>query len=172
MEKKIERVFHLGLVRVPGRRLKYQVNVEAELKYIEDHWTFGVSASVERGNSWIMGGQCLDSIEREFSDQFNASQKALWDRLYRWWKLYHLNDLTAGTPEQEAAVKAWKAQGNEFDYNAVTAYLKEIGLWEIPFTGILNRKRVENVPYKYGHGWITEEIPQKEVVDMLVLFNQ
>lgn len=69
------------------------------------------------------------------------------------WKRWHLNDMRAGTPEQEDFIREWM-KSNRYDYTAACNALKEAGLYEID-------------GYKYGHGWLMEEIPY-EVVEWLV----
>ena len=104
----------------------------------------------------VCGGQCLDTIA-EYRDQL--SEPDLFDVIYDFWKRYHLNGMHAGTPEQESAIEAWKAQGNKYDYSAVCEMLKERGLYEVNYTGLSVGRRYENEPYKYGHGWLVQELP-------------
>ena len=72
--------------------------------------------------------------------------------LYKCWKRWHLNDLRAGTPKQEEAVREWKKK-NQYDYKLVCDYLKTIGLYE-------------DNGYRYGTAWLKEEVP-KEVIEWL-----
>lgn len=102
------------------------------------------------------GGQCLDTIA-EYRDQL--SEPEVFDMLYTLWKGYHLNGMHAGTPEQEAAVEVWKSQGNRYDYTAACEMLKGIGLYEVNYTGLSVGRRYNNDPYKYGHGWLVQELP-------------
>ena len=67
--------------------------------------------------------------------------------------------MKAGTPEQEAKVKEWLADGHKYDYSAVCDMLKECGLYEVEYTGLACGKRYDHEPYKYGHGWIVKELP-------------
>lgn len=96
----------------------------------------------------IQGGQCVDSV-RKF---FPLNQKAR--RIEAIWKRWHLNDMKAGTPEQEDAIKAWKAQGNKYDYTKAVEHLKSIGLYEVN-------------GYKYGTAWLKEELPQAIIDEVL-----
>ena len=96
------------------------------------------------------GGQCLDAISEYVDDP-------LFKRVYRLWKLYHLNGMNAGTPEQDAAVKKWIEEGNRYEYHTVCDYLKSIGLYEVEHNG---------KPYKYGHGWLYREIPAADLAEI------
>ena len=78
-------------------------------------------------------------------------------------KKYHLNGMNAGTPEQEAAIEEWKQAGNRYDYTAACEYLKECGLYEVNFTGKTVGRVYNNEPYKYGHGWVIEELPPEVI---------
>ena len=97
-------------------------------------------------------GQCIDEL-KAFSDIKDV------DKFIDVWEEYHLNDLHAGTPEQEDALD--KEFGKNYpDYAIQCAYLKEIGLYEVELNG---------KPYKYGHAWLFEEVPQ-DVLDFVVDF--
>lgn len=97
-------------------------------------------------------GQCLDTI----AEYIHAP---LFKELYKYWKLYHLNGMHAGAPEQEKAIEEWKQAGNKYDYTAACEYLKSINLYEVNYTGLTVGRRYENESYKYGHGWIIQELP-------------
>jgi transcription elongation GreA/GreB family factor len=79
------------------------------------------------------GGQCQDHIKPANADQ---------TRLIDIWNEWHLNDMHAGTPEQEAYLKA----GGFKDYGERVAELKKAGLYEVN-------------GYKYGTGWLTRALP-------------
>lgn len=87
---------------------------------------------------------------------------------YDLWSKYHLNNMHAGTPEQEKALEEWKAQGNIYDYEKAYDYLKSIGLYEVPISTIdkdVNPQFIdcEKGTYKYGYGWLKERIPEEDV---------
>ena len=105
----------------------------------------------------VCGGQCLDEIAK-YKLPHNQD---LFDFLYEMWKKYHLNDMHAGTVEQEEAIEKWKAQGNKYDYTKVCEYLKEIGLYEVEYHGLDYNKHDEDgnyIPYRYGSAWLYREI--------------
>lgn len=106
---------------------------------------------------WVCGGQCLDTII-QYKDQLNDLDT--FDTIYEIGKKYHLNSMHAGTPEQEKAVEEWKSAGNRYDYTAICEMLKEKGLYEVNFTGLTIGKRFNNEPYKYGQGWVIQELPE------------
>lgn len=159
-------------------RKAYPVTVEVELKKRGGEPTFTIENG-ERiptgettpeylelticGDIWntrksdiVAGGQCLDTI-REYAGQLK--NRALFIELYKLWEAYHLNGMHAGTPEQEKAIKEWRKAGNSYDYTKACEMLKAAGLYEIPFTGLTVGKRYAGEPYKYGHGWVVEELP-------------
>lgn len=110
----------------------------------------------QRHTDVVCGGQCLDTIA-ECRNQLEEPE--VFDELYNLWKNYHLNGMHAGTPEQEAAIEAWEAQGNKYDYTAACEMLKGCGLYEVNYTGLSVGRRYNNEPYKYGHGWLVRELP-------------
>ena len=109
------------------------------------------------GDTRHSGGQIHDSISTTPS-KWNTG----WDRqklttLLSIWKRWHLNDMRAGSPAQEEALR----QANfEEGYLEALKFLKERNLE--PDTGYL----VDGKPYKYGSKWLKEELPI-DVVEFL-----
>lgn len=153
MRKKIDfgKIDYMG----NGRKIN-PVEVEIELEETDKGYRFSASGAVynQTKTDWITGGQCLDSIAKHL-------RTLEFMEIYRLWKLYHLNDMHAGTREQQAAVDAWKAEGNRYDYTAACEYLKSIGLYEVEHEG---------KPYKYGHAWLYWEIPAEDLEKIKALF--
>lgn len=103
------------------------------------------------GNIWnhrktdiYCGGQCLDTIAEY------VKGSAEFEKIYRWWKLYHLNGMHAGTPAQEIAVR----NSGLRDYEAQCEYLRKIGLYEVMWRG---------EKYRYGTKWLHYEIPESDM---------
>ncbi len=92
-------------------------------------------------------GQCEDFIAVEFHAQGLEHFIAIW-------KKWHLNDLNAGTPQQEAAIIEMFGKESADNFNAECGYLKSIGLYEV---------EVEGKPYAYGNGWLYREVPKEEM---------
>lgn len=105
----------------------------------------------------VISGQCLDSL-LNYRKLKNDKQ---YQKIFEFWKKYHLNDMHAGTVAQEAAIKEWENKGNKDDYAAACEYLKSVGLYEV---------ENEGKPYKYGEGWLYREIPQKDLEEIKALF--
>ena len=146
--------------RTPGRKSN---GVELEVTLGVDTFdrpTFSASGKIL--NNWSSGcvccGQGLDVIN-EYRDRFNfdVRDRYIFDTIYDMWKKYHLNDLTAGTPEQEAAIKEWKEAGNKYDYTNACRYLESIGLYEVEYHGL-----EYNGMYKYGHAWLYTPIDKDD----------
>ena len=109
-----------------------------------------------RHTDCYMGGQCIDDMGRYIkSPKFR--------KIAKWWKQYHLNGMNAGTPEQTAAIKAWEAAGNRYDYTAACEMLKSRDLYSIPFWGRTTGKEWSGELYCYGHGWIINDIPAADL---------
>ena len=109
-----------------------------------------------RGTDHLTGGQILDVIA-EFRDQL--SDPDLFDTLFNMWKTYHLNDMHPGTPEQEAAVDAWRAAGNRYTYDGACEMLKAQGLYTVEFTGKSVGRFYDHESYTYGHDWLIHDLP-------------
>lgn len=152
MKKKIDfgKIDYLG----NGRKAN-PVTVEIELKETDKGYCFAASGAIWNHIKTDMycGGQCLDTIAKyvrtpEFME------------VHRLWKLYHLNDMHAGTREQEAAIDAWK-QNNRYEYKALYEHLKSVGLYEVEHEG---------KPYTYGSGWVYWDIPAEDLEKIKALF--
>lgn len=149
--------FNLGKIDYSGRgRKAYPVELEVELR--EDNFerpVFSVCGTVwnTKHTDCVCGGQCLDTIAEYRRDLLEAGTVGTFNFLYNMWKKYHLNDMHSGTPEQEAAIEKWKAEGNKYDYTEVCKYLESIGLYEVEYHGL-----EYNGMYKYGHGWLYQSI--------------
>lgn len=177
----MKKVFNFGKIDYTGTgRKAYPVSVSVELRKRGGDKTFTVNSKTKEreytgnttpeyvelsicGTIWntkktdiVYGGQCLDTIN-EYRNQL--ADKDVFDELYKFWKLYHLNGMHAGTPEQEKAIEEWKSAGNKYEYTAVCEMLKERGLYEVMFSGLTVGRRYENELYKYGHAWIIQELP-------------
>lgn len=126
------------------------VHVDVKLETKENKEILSICGEISFPNyqDCYCAGQCLDTIKEFLSDN------GLFMELHRFWKLYHLNDMHAGTPEQEAAIEEWKKQGNKYDYTKACEYLQTIGLYEVDLNG---------KPYKYGHTWLYQPIPENDL---------
>ena len=131
-----------------GRR-NHLVTVDLELRDTKHGPEFSCRGTIwnTRKTDCVCGGQCLDTIAEYV-------KAPLFREILRFWKLYHLNSMHAGTPEQEAAIKIWEDQGNRYEYKAVCEMLKDLGLYEVEHEG---------KPYKYGHGWLYQPIPEADL---------
>lgn len=126
-----------------------EIEIEINLEYKKQKPVFSVSGRIWNNlhTDIICGGQCLDEMKSHVHNP-------VFNEIYDLWKKYHLNDLHAGTKEQEKAIEKWKNQGNVYNYEEACDYLKRVGLYEVNHNGN---------PYKYGHGWIYEPIPQYDL---------
>lgn len=118
---------------------KHRATINAEIRELKSG-DYEFSASGEFMNS---AGQCLDGI-----NPANEWQK----QLINLWRECHLNGMSAGTPEQEEAIKKWLDNGNKYDYSQAVEYLKSINLYEVK-----HPKTAES--YFYGNSWIIKDLP-------------
>lgn len=140
-------------------------NCMVDVELTLDNDIFSACANVwnPRHSDIIYGGQCFDDLLIDFPE---LNQNEIFMEVYDLWKNYHLNDMHAGTPEQEKAIEEWwKTQGHKYDYKEICEYLKSINLYEVSVSTIdlkANPKYVgsKEKTYKYGHDWLKEEIPE------------
>jgi hypothetical protein len=112
----------------------------------------GVEGPTLGGNALGSCGQIVDGLLEDVSKFLPGWNRAKVKKLQEVWERWHLNDMNAGVKEQEDFLREWK-KTNKYEYTAACDALKEAGLYEVN-------------GYKYGHGWIKEDVPQ-EVIEWL-----
>jgi hypothetical protein len=98
-------------------------------------------------------GQCDDSI-REAAEKAGASDVV---RLCELWGELHLNDMSAGTRAQIAALADMPVSPSSRTYDAQLGYLAECGLMVDNNTG--------PEPYTYGSAWLYKPVDPSRVVE-------
>lgn len=148
MMTKQSKIFSFGKIAYYGTRKLNAVELELELK----HENNGKTILSICGNVWnakhtdiVMGGQCLDTLNEFECLKNNETFKCL----YRLWKLYHLNDLHAGTESQETLLENWEGRKHG-DYDSDCKYLESKGL-------------LYDNGYKYGSSWLYRPIPENDL---------
>lgn len=153
MEKKITlgKIDYLNC----GRRIN---KVQVELRLTEPNepnkpkYTFSASGTVwnNKETDCYMGGQCIDSLL-----EYLPKNKLL-KEIHDIWKDHHLNDMHAGTEEQEAYLKSL---GKYQSYEWACEELKKVNLYEVPHPFLISKNYDTPHMYKYGHAWLYREIP-------------
>lgn len=105
----------------------------------------------------ICCGQCLDTIA-----ETNLGKNKTFQEIYDLWQKYHLNDMHAGTPAQEKALReaiAKRILPASSSYVKRVAYLKSIHLY------VDESVRDDNGEgYRYGHSWLYEPISDEDIL--------
>ena len=144
----IRKTITLGKVAYSSKRKINEVILEIEL--INGNLSICGEIWNSKKTDIEAGGQCCEII----SELFPKNKKV--QRIIEVWKEWHLNDLHAGTPEQEAYLKE-KGLLSSGKYDEVCQALKNVGLYEVKYNG---------KPYKYGQGWLRREIPQEIIKEI------
>ena len=110
----------------------------------------GVEGPLRNGDALGGCGQILETLDRLtfYAPGWDADSVS---RFAAYWERWHLNDMRAGTPAQETAVKTWLADGNRYDYDRVCLMLRGKDLNP--------DKSNPRDPYRYGTRWLFEAIP-------------
>jgi len=161
----MEKTIDFGKIDFYGTGKKINsVDVEIELK---DNGRFSVCGDIwnNKHTNIIVCGQCLDEMLPFFS------HNELFKKIYKFWKLYHLNDSHAGTPEQEAVVERWlKRTKNKYDYEKVCTYLKHRKMYKIPAKKADPYRKKDSskigIPFEYGTEWLFWEIPEEDKTEI------
>jgi len=118
------------------------------------------------------GGQCHDEIAEAYPDV------PLVIRIVEVWNRWHLNDMRAGSPRQEAALNKkfgiprryeYRGSGRADAYTQTCEYLRSIGLYEDD-----RHPPVVEGPsgYRYGTAWLYEPLPQAIVDEVVAWPNE
>ena len=125
-----------------------------------------INISLEEGNLSFDGslyhpirdahGQIQNHLSLLEPLRFNEGwNKDKLDELLEVWNRWHLNDLRAGSPDQESALREIEILGDY--YPQAVAYLESLGLQPDP------NYLVDGKPYSYGTHWLKEEIPEEVI---------
>lgn len=155
---KMSKTFKFDKVAYSGTRKIDQPEIEMELRYDENGKPeLSICADLWNGRHTdiVMGGQCLDELM-----QFDSlSCNALFRKLHRLWKLYHLNGLRAGSEKQEQALEEARNAGERLCcYEDSCKYLESIGL-------------LDDNGYRYGSSWLYRAIPDDDLKLIKELLN-
>ena len=123
----------------------------------------GVEGPLPSGNAAGSCGQ-IDDILREYEIArwgfANGWNESLLQRFLDAWCEWHLNDMKAGSPAQEAFLKANPITDRLNHYEAAVVALAKAGLTPDP------NYSVNGAPYVYGSAWLRTEVPA-DVLDFL-----
>lgn len=163
----MKKTFSFGKIDYYGTGRKINlVEIEINLKDTESGPVFTASGKVWNfpHTDIVAGGQCLDDLAKFPKMKNNKTFK----KILQMWEKHHLNDMHAGTQEQEKALKEATQKGvlksyGANNYEESCNYLKSIGLYEVMHQG---------KPYKYGHGWIYYPIPAEDLAIIKKLFEE
>ena len=143
----MKKTFNFGKVRYNNNKKENLVTVDVKLT---DDGCFSASGKIWNRiqTDCIAGGQCLDTIKECLPNNKTFNQ------IYNIWKLYHLNDMTAGSPKQNDVIDKY-FNNNPFphDYDLICMALKSIDLLEDK--SFIHKDK----PYRYGSAWLKTEIP-------------
>lgn len=133
-----------GKIAYTGLRKINQVNVTVKIEDSDKGPKLSICGEIWNGphTDVVSCGQNIDTLTTVL-----PGNKKL-QRIEQVWSQYHLNDMHAGTPKQEAAIADYvKVNGHHSDYSVICAYLKDQGLYE-------------DNGYKYGSAWLYQAIPE------------
>lgn len=154
----MEKTISFGKVAYNSTRKINEITVDVRLEQnAEGKYVFSASGYLwnARKTDIVCGGQCLDTLFKYLKS--NNIMNKQFERIYRLWKLYHLNDMHAGTERQEKALEL--VNKLHVAYKERCDYLKRVGL-------------LYDDGYLYGSAWLYREIPSddlksiKEIVGM------
>lgn len=154
-------------------KIPYQSSQATNLLELEITFKNGVLSFA--GDVWnnnfsdiVCGGQC-QGVFIEHKPEF--------EELYQLWNRWHMNDLRAGTPEQEEFLRNYQNTHNwTRGFDNTCQVLKDNNLYEVNLTEYAQtnpdflkanpkfREQIEKsetpLMYKYGSGWLKETVPE------------
>jgi hypothetical protein len=140
-------------------------NCPVDFEVSWDGKRFSATATIWRGanrREALVCGQCLEEAAA------HLPENQLAQRILAVWRDWHLNDMRAGSPAQQAWLKANPVEAvyPESHYEKACKALAEVGL--NPDPGHLHNGK----PYAYGSAWLTEEIPAETVSEIESWFTE
>lgn len=125
-------------------------SVYCSIEYQKDILSItGVEGPIDGGNCIGSCGQIYDHI-KPIAHYAKGWNNELLDKFLEFWKSYHLNDMHAGTPEQDACIVRYGAKN--MDYRDKCQLLEAHGLYEVTLPN--------GTRYKYGTGWLRRDVPE------------
>lgn len=124
-----------------GRR-----NCKAAITWRLEDGRFSMCAEIwnPRETDVYAGGQCVDTVAAYFPNDTKAQRMvAIWER-------WHLNDMRAGTPAQEAYPNQY-GRGGSYDAN---------------LTALTDAGYNPDNGYVYGSKWLREDLPADVVAEI------
>lgn len=121
------------------------------------------------GNVWnpretdiYCGGQCLDTL----AELLPHNKKLA--RIVEIWKAFHLNDLKAGTAEQEAIIADYyRLNGATHNYTTACEVLKNAGKYIVDASGYQTAAKVPaSKEYAYGAQWLFWPLPAEIIAEV------
>jgi hypothetical protein len=160
VSRDFKKVVRPGMIDI-GQRIRCSYFLE--IRYEDGRLSIqGVEGPNSHGGCRGSCGQSRDSLKGSIDFAPGWTQEMA-DRLAAVWERWHLNDLTAGSPAQEAFLRANPvvAVYPESRYTKACEMLANAGLNPDPdFYG------KDSMPYLYGTEWLYEEVPT-DVLDFL-----
>ena len=159
--KSVRRIFNFGKIAYGRSTRKVNpVEVKVELYTRDNKVVFTASGTIynSRKTDCYCAGQCLDEIA-----MFLQNPKFI--TIHKLWKKYHLNDMHAGTPEQEQLVDDYfKAEHKNYNYDEAKKVLED--------NNMLTVKLPDGTDYTYGTGWLYEPIPEEDLNTIVKLLTE
>lgn len=121
----------------------------------------GVEGPMSNGNACGSCGQIV-MTRPKIVECAPGWTMGLVDEFFNLWDRWHLNNMRAGTREQEAEIEKHKAEytGNDH-YTWACDLLKKAGLYVVDASNYITAAGVHaSKEYKYGSQWLREELPQ------------
>ena len=133
----MKKTFNIGKIAYTSKYKYNKVEVEVE---VDENNTLSICGYIYNRyhTAMVSGGQNLDTIKEYINNP-------IFNELYYIWKKYHLNNLHAGTEEQDRII--YKNLDGDYDYEKAVTILEENNLYND--NGII-----------YGKRWYKREIPQ------------
>lgn len=128
-------------------------NCEAAITWELSGGRFSMCAEIWQPNKRdiLAGGQCVDTVAAFFPDNAKAQ------RMLAVWREWHLNDMTAGSPTQEALLKA-HPDADSYEKRLMVLQLAALN----PDPEYLHNGK----PYRYGSAWLKRELPADVIAEI------
>lgn len=160
------KIFDFGKIAYKGNRKINSVEVWIELENEDNKPVFNASAHVYNSTKTdvVLSGQCFDELSAYINNK-------TFQKIKKFWCLYHCNNLHPGTPKQEKAIRDYLLRNHSAIYTPDD--LKNIhhlcDLSEI-YNFLESIDLLVDNGHKYGSDFLYEPIPEDDLKEIKALF--
>jgi hypothetical protein len=156
VQRNFTRIVNIGLAGVcKGKRARVYIKIEYKDGRLS---IIGVHGALVNGDCLGGYGQIVNTLKIVDTPAVGVNLQTI-NKIVEIWERWHLNDMNAGTVEQEEYLRNYYRINRDVkkSYGNDVKLLKEVSLY------IVDHPKNKGETYTYGTGWLTEEVPDNVI---------